>query len=307
MTPRKHHSPHTDLAADRPRRRQPWLSARITDVPDDVQLTRSVFRVPGMDCPTEEQLIRMALAGAGGVQSLDFDLAGRQLEALHVGPANSLLAALTPLHLGARLESSAPLDRSAAPPAPAGTDPPAGAGRQRRALWWVLGINAAMFLVELVAGLLAGSAGLVADSLDMLADATIYAVALLAGADLASQRRAARASGWLQLTLAGLVLVEVIRRAGTGIEPTSSVMMLVGLLALVANLACVAILAGHRGGGAHLRASWIFTTNDALANIGVIIAGVLVAVTGSAIPDLAIGAAIAALVASGAWRILRMD
>jgi Co/Zn/Cd efflux system component len=276
-------------------------------VPDDAQLTRSVFRVPGMDCPTEEQLIRMALAGTDGVQSLDFDLADRQLEAIHVGSAESLLAALTPLRLGARLDSSTPLDPATAPPAHAGADQSAGAGPQRRALWWVLGINATMFIVELIAGLLAGSAGLVADSLDMLADATIYAVALLAGADLASQRRAARASGWLQLALAGLVLVEVIRRAGTGIEPTSSVMMLVGLLALVANLACVAILARHRSGGAHLRASWIFTTNDALANIGVIVAGVLVAVTGSAIPDLAIGAAIAALVASGAWRILRVD
>lgn len=279
-----------------------------------MQLTRSVFRVPGMDCPTEEQLIRMALARTDGIQSLDFDLADRQLEAIHEGPGEALLAALTPLRLGARLDSSEPLgspgarnDATAAPPASAGAGPSAGAGQQRRALWWVLGINATMFIVELIAGLLAGSAGLVADSLDMLADATIYAVALLAGADLASQRRAARASGWLQLALAGLVLVEVIRRASSGADPTSSVMMLVGLLALVANLACVAILARHRGGGAHLRASWIFTTNDALANLGVIVAGVLVAVTGSAIPDLAIGAAIAALVASGAWRILRMD
>ena len=83
-------------------------------------------------------------------------------------------------------------------------------------------------------------------------------------------------------------------------------MMAVGLLALLANLACVAILSGHRRGGAHMRASWIFTTNDALANLGVIIAGALVAVTGSAVPDLVMGAGIAALVASGAWRILRM-
>lgn len=276
-------------------------------MPEDAQPTLSVFHVPGMDCPTEEQLIRMALARTDGVQSLDFDLAARQLEAIHEGPAESVLAALAPLHLGARLDSSVPLDPAAVRPATAGTPTSARTTPQRRALWWILGINAAMFVVELIAGLLAGSAGLVADSLDMLADATIYAVALLAGADLASQRRAARASGWLQLALAGLVLLEVIRRAGSGTEPTSAVMVLVGLLALTANLACVAILARHRGGGAHLRASWIFTTNDALANLGVILAGVLVAVTGSAVPDLAIGAAIAVLVASGAWRILRMD
>jgi Co/Zn/Cd efflux system component len=170
----------------------------------------------------------------------------------------------------------------------------------------LLAINAALFAVEIVAGWLAQSTGLLADSLDMLADASIYAIALVAASDSARQRRSARMSGWLQLALAALVLVEVIRRAVSGSEPVEGLMVGVGLVALVANLACVAILSGHRRGGAHMRASWIFTTNDALANIGVIIAGVLVALTGSALPDLVIGTAIAALVASGAWRILRI-
>jgi Co/Zn/Cd efflux system component len=88
--------------------------------------------------------------------------------------------------------------------------------------------------------------------------------------------------------------------------PVSAAMMAIGVLALVANLSCVVLLARHRRGGMHLRASWIFTTNDALANLGVIIAGLLVALTGSAVPDLVVGAAIAVLVASGALRILRM-
>ena len=124
----------------------------------------------------------------------------------------------------------------------------------------------------------------------MLADATIYAIALVAAGNVARQRRSARASGWLQLMLAGLVLVEVVRRAASGSEPADAVMVAIGLLALLANLTCVAILSRHRRGGAHMRASWIFTTNDALANIGVIVAGLLVAVTGSAVPDLVIGA-----------------
>ena len=102
------------------------------------------------------------------------------------------------------------------------------------------------------------------------------------------------------------MLVEVVRRAVGGSEPVEALMVGIGLLALAANLSCVAILSRHRRSGAHMRASWIFTTNDALANIGVIIAGVLVAITGSALPDLVIGTAIAILVASGAWRILRM-
>jgi Co/Zn/Cd efflux system component len=272
-------------------------------VADDLLLRRSVFRVPGMDCPTEEQLVRMALAEVTGVRSLDFDLGARELQAVHTGPPEQVLVALEPLGMGAELREATPLA-----PTDAGLDGSAAASpeSQRRALWWVLGINAAMFAVELGAGFLAQSTGLVADSLDMLADASVYAIALVAAGDVARQRRSARLSGWLQLALAALVLVEVIRRAVSGSEPVEALMVAVGLLALAANLACVAILSRHRRGGAHMRASWIFTTNDALANIGVIIAGVMVALTGSALPDLVIGTAIAALVASGAWRILRM-
>ncbi len=261
-----------------------------------------MFRIPGMDCPTEEQLIRMALAEFGAVRSLAFDLGARELEVVHSGPPDPLIAALEPMGMGARLMATNPVSGEADPEQPSSVSP----GSQRQALWWVLGINAAMFVVELVAGFLAQSTGLLADSVDMLADASIYAIALMAAGDVAGQRRSARLSGWLQLSLAALVLVEALRRATTGSEPVEAAMVVVGLLALAANLACVAILARHRRGGAHMRASWIFTTNDALANVGVIVAGVLVGVTGSALPDLVIGVAIAALVASGAWRILRI-
>lgn len=134
----------------------------------------------------------------------------------------------------------------------------------------------------------------------------MYAVALGAvGAGAARARSAARLSGWLQLVMAAAVLAEVLRRAITGAHPEAQAMMAVGALALLANVTCVVLLAGHRKGGAHLQASWIFTTNDALANAAVILAGFLVAATGSPYPDLVIGVGIAALVASGAWRILR--
>ena len=81
-------------------------------------------------------------------------------------------------------------------------------------------------------------------------------------------------------------------------------MMIVALVALAANIACMALIARHREGGLHMKASWIFSTNDVIANIGVIVAGTLVAWTGSRFPDLAIGALIAVVVASGAVRIL---
>lgn len=279
-------------------------------MPHDEVAQRSRFTLPGMDCPAEEQLVRMALADVQDVTSLSFDLRRRELVAAHRGPAEDLLSVLDGLGMGARLQHTGPDEAgSTAEPAPDGSDGPAAAQPtgQRAALWTVLVINAAMFVVELVGGIVAQSTGLIADSLDMLADASVYAIALLAvGGSLARQRRAARTSGWLQLGLAALVLIDVVRRAAAGSQPVETTMVAVGLLALLANVTCLILLARHRGSGEHMRASWIFTTHDVLANLGVILAGVLVTVTGSALPDLVIGTAIALLVAAGAWRILRV-
>lgn len=270
------------------------------------QLSVSTFAIPGMDCPSEEQLVRMALRSNTDVVDLSFDLTERQLRVRHDGDATEILDTLTPLGFGARL-----LTTAAGPTSEFDTNLPVSApgaqAGERRVLWAVLVINAVMFGVELVTGVIAGSTGLLADSLDMLADAAIYAIALVAvGHVHVRQQRAARTSGWLQLGLAALVLVEVVRRAILGEAPEPSLMIVIGLTALVANVACVVLLARHRSSGAHMRASWIFTTNDTLANLGVVTAGVVVAATGAAWPDLVIGTAIAALVASGAWRILRL-
>ena len=267
--------------------------------------------MPGMDCPTEEQLVRMALNAHGGVQDLTVDLRTRELYVRHRGAPSEVLSALTPLGFGARLIAT---EVAAAPPDTPATRTADGVPaslpprklRERTVLWAVLAINAVMFVVELATGIIAGSTGLLADSLDMLADAAIYAIALTATGHVHQrQLRAARTSGWLQLGLAGLVLIEVIRRAFVGETPEPSLMIAIGMLALLANLGCVALLASHRKSGAHMRASWIFTTNDTLANLGVVLAGVLVAVTGTMWPDLVVGTAISLLVASGAWRILR--
>jgi Co/Zn/Cd efflux system component len=174
-------------------------------------------------------------------------------------------------------------------------------------LRWLLGINAVMFVVEIVAGWRAQSTGLIADSLDMFADAAVYGLALYAvGRHAGHQLRAARLSGWLQLLLALGALAEVLRRWIAGSAPEPPLMMSIALLALAANVACVVLLARHREGGAHMKASWIFSTNDVLANLGVIVAGALVAWSGSNIPDLLIGTLIALLVLNGARRILRL-
>lgn len=165
-----------------------------------------------------------------------------------------------------------------------------------------------MFLAESIGGYFADSSALIADSLDMFADAGVYAIALYgAGQAVAGQRNAARISGWLQLTLALGAAFEVGRRAVFGSEPESGLMMSVAVVALVANAVTMWLLARHRAGGAHMKASWIFTTNDVIANLGVIVGALLVRVSGSAIPDLVVGGIIAAIVLSGAMRILRLS
>jgi cation diffusion facilitator family transporter len=179
------------------------------------------------------------------------------------------------------------------------------AGLERGTLWTLLGINATMFAAEAVAGWWGESTGLLADSLDMLADAGVYGIALYAVGRLDRQARAAAISGVLQMVLGFGVLFEVVRRFIVGSEPVSVLMMATGAVALAANLTCLALIAKHREGGVHMRASWIFSTNDALANLGVIVSGGLVWAIGSRLPDLIIGLVISAVVLWGSVRILR--
>jgi cation diffusion facilitator family transporter len=188
----------------------------------------------------------------------------------------------------------------------AGRDCEATESLERRTLRVLLWINATMFVVEVVAGWLADSTGLLADSLDMLADASVYGIALYAvGRSPRTQFRAGAASGYLQMGLGAGVLGDVVRRSLYGSEPVGALMMGVGGIALAANVTCLVLLAKHRDGGIHMRASWIFSTNDVIANVAVIGSGLLVAILGSRIPDLVIGLSIALLVIRGGIRILR--
>ena len=153
----------------------------------------------------------------------------------------------------------------------------------------------------------AQSMALLADSLDMFADAAVYLLALFAvGKGLQLQLRAAKVAGWLQAILALGVLAEVVRRALYGSEPQSTLMLGMASLALVANVSCLVLLARHRQGGVHMKASWIFSANDVLINFGVILGALLVAWTGSAYPDLLVGAVVGAIVLLGAKRILAL-
>jgi len=167
-------------------------------------------------------------------------------------------------------------------------------------------INAAMFFLEFAMGLVGQSTGLIADSLDMLADATVYGLALYAvGRGLADKVRAAHVSGVLQMVLAIGVILDVSRRFILGSEPESTLIILIGSVALAANISCLALLAKHRKGEIHMRASWIFSKNDVLANLGVMLSGALVAWLDSPLPDLLIGLVIAVMVMTGGLSIIR--
>jgi len=176
---------------------------------------------------------------------------------------------------------------------------------QSRVLWILLSINAMMFVAEMTAGIYAQSTGLIADSLDMLADATVYGIGLYAVGKAANAKiRAASISGMFQVLLAMGVAVEVARRLLFGSEPEAQFMIAVSFIALIANVVCLALIAKHKDGEVHMRASWIFSKNDVIANVGVIVAGALVHFLASPLPDLAIGALISFVVLRGGLAIV---
>lgn len=176
---------------------------------------------------------------------------------------------------------------------------------QSRVLVQLLVINAVMFVVEIGLGVFAESTALIADSLDMLADAAVYGIGFYAVGRAASEKnRAASISGMLQIALGCVVLLDVSRRFVFGSEPDSLLMMVVGTVALVANVICLKLLLKHRDGEVHMRASWIFSKNDVIANVGIIVSGVIVYLTNMAVADLVIGFVIALIVIRGGLQIL---
>ena len=177
---------------------------------------------------------------------------------------------------------------------------------QKKLLQTLLAINGLFFVLELMVGWYAESIGLIADSLDMLADAIVYGIAIYAVSRANSiKNNAALLSGYFQLMLATLIGLEVIRRFLDGSEPISELMMIMGFFSLLANAYCLKLIFKHRNGEVHMRASWIFSANDVLANLGVIIGGAFVFWPHPTLPDLIIGSVITLLILWGAFHIIR--
>lgn len=176
----------------------------------------------------------------------------------------------------------------------------------RRVLWIALAINAGMFALEMAAGVAAHSAALKADAIDFLGDSANYAISLgVAGLALQWRARAALFKGLSLLLLGVWVLASTVWMAIADTLPRAETMGLIGVMALVANLACAAMLWRHREGEANRRSVWICSRNDAIGNLAVVAAALGVFGTGTAWPDLTVAAILAGLGVSGGWQIIR--
>ncbi|MEN8248448.1 MAG: cation transporter [Bacteroidota bacterium] len=261
-------------------------------------MNKTIFEIPKMDCPSEENLIRMKLDGISDIKNLDFDVQNRKLTVYHIGYIEQIEQSIHKLNLGGKkliTEQTAQTDFNED-------------ANQKKLLWIVLAINFAFFIIEMATGLVSKSMGLVADSLDMLADSFVYGISLFAvGGSLIRKKKVANIAGYFQITLAVIGFVEVLRRFfGTENLPNYSIMIIVSVFALIANGICLYLLQKSKSKEAHMRASMIFTSNDVIINLGVIIAGVLVLWLNTNKPDLIIGAIVFILVMQGAFRILKL-
>ena len=178
--------------------------------------------------------------------------------------------------------------------------------QQRRVLHAVLWVNAAMFLAEGVAGLVAHSTALLADSVDMLGDAIVYGFSLyVIGRGVVWQARAALLKGVIMAAFGVGVLVQVAVKIAYGLTPTAELMGVVGLVALGANLFCLSLLWRRRGDDINMRSAWVCSRNNVIGNVGVLVAAVAVGLTGSPWPDIMIGLLVAAVFGRSAMRIIR--
>jgi Co/Zn/Cd efflux system component len=198
-------------------------------------------------------------------------------------------------------------DACCAPP-PLKLDPHRGNSAYRRILWIVLAINGLMFLVEIGAGLAAGSASLQADALDFFGDAANYAISLMVVGMALHYRAAAALAKGATMGLFGVwVIGTVIWHLMHGTLPNAFTMGTVGFAALVANAASFGLLWAYREGDANMRSAWICTRNDVLGNLAVLLAAVGVFGTGTGWPDIVVAAIMAGLALQGAIIVIRQS
>jgi cation diffusion facilitator family transporter len=178
--------------------------------------------------------------------------------------------------------------------------------KQSKVLWVVLGINATMFCIELLAGWFAGSLALQADSLDMLGDTTVYAFTLFAIAKSARWRSSVvLLKGGIMAFFGLWVLGQCVYRLLNPDVPSVELMTVTGLLALAANGFCLFLLTRHKSDDLNMRSTWLCSRNDIIANTGVLLAAGAVLLTGSMLPDLLVSLIITTLFMQSSWHVIR--
>src|ERR1043166_9174110 len=178
--------------------------------------------------------------------------------------------------------------------------------RQRRVLQVVLLINVAMFLTEFVAGVMANSTALLADSVDMLGDAIVYGFSLyVVGRGGVWQARGALLKGSIMAALGVGVLVQAVLKVLTGLHPSAEVMSGIGVLALAANGNCLVLLWRRHRDDINMRSAWVCSLNDVAGNTAVLVASAAIALTGSGWPDIIVGMVIAGMFGTSAVSVIR--
>lgn len=177
--------------------------------------------------------------------------------------------------------------------------------QDRSILWAVLWINLAQCVLGIGVGVWASSTALIGAALDNLADASVYAVGLYAiGRSVGAKVAAARLSGWLLIGLSVLLAVEVVRRFLGSEEPIGPAMMAMAAVNAGINVVCLRLIRRHKGEDVNFKASAIFTSNDSIVNLAIVVSGVLVMWLGSNVPDLVLGIVSALIAANGGREIL---
>ena len=261
-------------------------------------MNKTIFEISKMDCPSEENLIRLKLDGISSIKNLEFDIQNRKLTVYHTHQIEEIEKSVLDLNLGGKKLSTEQTEVSEFEENL----------NQKKLLWTVLAINFAFFVIEITTGLISKSMGLVADSLDMLADSFVYGISIIAvGGSLILKKRIAKLAGYFQITLAIIGFIEILRRfIGKEELPDFSTMIVVSTFALIANAICLYLLQKSKSKEAHMQASMIFTSNDVIINLGVITAGLLVNWFNSGLPDLIIGSVVFILVIQASIRILKL-
>ena len=263
-------------------------------------MQKTSVNIKRMDCPSEIKMIEGLMENLDPSAKMVFDLESRTVQFYHSVDKDQILDSLKAISLpGDLISSQEVLDHDIPDIAPS---------VEAKTLKYLLGINFTMFVVEIILGFYAESTGLLADGLDMLADSFVYGLSLYAvGKSIAMKHKAAYFSGIMQISLGLLCLVEVGRKFYFGSEPLSNYMIVVSVIALIANLWCLILIHKHKDGEVHMKASWIFSANDVIVNTGVIFSGALVYFLKSNVPDLIIGGIVSLVVIRGGISIMKLS